>query len=524
MHIHILGICGTFMGGIAVLAKQAGHRITGCDANVYPPMSTQLEAQGIELIEGFDPSQTELNADIYVIGNVVSRGNPLMEEILNQGLPYISGPQWLSENVLQGKWVLAVAGTHGKTTTSSMLAWILEYAGLAPGFLIGGVPENFGVSARLPQVPPAQTIKQESPSPAGGRGVGERGDATIEIAPHPSPLPLAGEGTKNMARTQIVGVDLRNSSPFFVIEADEYDTAFFDKRSKFVHYRPRTAILNNLEFDHADIFDDLPAIEKQFHHLVRTVPAQGLVVVNGREDSLKRVLDKGCWSTVEKFGGESFGATDGWTIENLDANGSFDVHFKNERQARLSWSLMGEHNRMNALACISAARHVGVAPCIAIEALGEFKNVKRRMEVRGVVNSITVYDDFAHHPTAIETTLAGLKDALRANIHADSSGARDNPRILAVLEPRSNTMKLGVMKDALPASLKDADLVFCYGANLGWDATEALKPIANKAKTFDDLPALVQAITQAAKPHDHILVMSNGGFGGVHQKILDALK
>jgi UDP-N-acetylmuramate: L-alanyl-gamma-D-glutamyl-meso-diaminopimelate ligase len=511
MHIHILGICGTFMGGIAVLAKQAGHRVTGCDANVYPPMSTQLEAQGIELIEGFDPSQIKLNPDIYVIGNVVSRGNPLMEEILNLGLPYISGPQWLSENVLQGKWVLAVAGTHGKTTTASMLAWILEYAGLAPGFLIGGVPENFGVSARLPQVPPMQTNKQISPSPAGGRGVGERGNAfQTSAAPHPSPLPLTGEGTKSVARSQAAGVDSQNSSPFFVIEADEYDTAFFDKRSKFVHYRPRTAILNNLEFDHADIFDDLAAIEKQFHHLVRTVPAQGLVVVNGREDSLKRVIDKGCWSNCEQFG-----TTESWSIDNLDAQGRFDVLFKGERQGNLSWDLMGEHNRMNALACISAARHVGVAPCIAIEALSEFKNVKRRMEVRGVVNNITVYDDFAHHPTAIETTLAGLK----ANIHAASSGAR----IIAVLEPRSNTMKLGVMKDALPASLKDADLVFCYGANLGWDATEALKPIANKAKTFDDLAALVQAITQAAKPHDHILVMSNGGFGGVHQKILDSL-
>ncbi len=465
MHIHILGICGTFMGGIAVLAKQAGHRVTGCDANVYPPMSTQLEAQGIELIEGFSPEQTKLSPDIYVIGNVVSRGNPLMEEILNQGLPYISGPQWLAENVLQGKWVLAVAGTHGKTTTASMLAWILEYAGLAPGFLIGGVPENFGVSARLPQTP-----KQ----------------------------------------------DAKSVSPFFVIEADEYDTAFFDKRSKFVHYRPRTAILNNLEFDHADIFDDLAAIEKQFHHLVRTVPQQGLVVTN-KQESLARVIAKGCWTPVEYFGdaGE-------WTIANVDAQGRFDVYYRNEktglgeRQGNLSWNLMGEHNRMNAIACIAAARHVGVAPCIAIEALGEFKNVKRRMETKGIVNHITVYDDFAHHPTAIETTLAGL----RAKLDAARSGAR----IIAVLEPRSNTMKLGVMKDALPASLKDADLVFCYGANLGWDAAEALKPIANKAKTFDDLSALVQAITQAAKPNDHILVMSNGGFGGVHQKILDALK
>jgi UDP-N-acetylmuramate: L-alanyl-gamma-D-glutamyl-meso-diaminopimelate ligase len=467
MHIHILGICGTFMGGIAVLAKQAGHRVTGCDANVYPPMSTQLEAQGIELIEGFAPEQTKLNPDIYVIGNVVSRGNPLMEEILNCGLPYISGPQWLAENVLQGKWVLAVAGTHGKTTTASMLAWILEYAGLAPGFLIGGVPENFGVSARLPQQPALAKSKQ----------------------------------------------DAKSTSPFFVIEADEYDTAFFDKRSKFVHYRPRTAILNNLEFDHADIFDDLAAIEKQFHHLIRTVPQQGLVVSNNQQ-SLDRVLEKGCWSAVEKFG-----IANSWESKNLDAQGRFDVFFKGERQGNLSWDLMGEHNRMNALACIAAARHVGVAPCIAIEALGEFKNVKRRMEVRGVVNNITVYDDFAHHPTAIETTLAGLRSKLEANTGAASSHAR----IIAVLEPRSNTMKLGVMKDALPASLKDADLVFCYGANLGWDAADALKSIANKAKTFDDLTMLVNEICQTAKSGDHILVMSNGGFGGVHQKILDAL-
>ena len=517
MHIHILGICGTFMGGIAVLAKQSGHRVTGCDANVYPPMSTQLVAQGIELIEGFDPAQAKLNPDIYVIGNVVSRGNPLMEEILNLGLPYISGPQWLSENVLQGKWVLAVAGTHGKTTTSSMLAWILEYAGLAPGFLIGGVPENFGVSARLPQVPPAQTIKYLSPSPASGRGVGERGSVASPsiVAPLPNPLPLTGEGTKNLARSPIVGIDVQNCSPFFVIEADEYDTAFFDKRSKFVHYRPRTAILNNLEFDHADIFDDLAAIEKQFHHLIRTVPQNGLVVSNGKEDSLKRVIDKGCWSSVELFGTDA-----DWQAKNANGDGSFDVYFKGERQAHLSWEMLGEHNRMNALAAIAAARHVGVAPCIAIEGLSEFKNVKRRMETKGVVNNITVYDDFAHHPTAIETTLAGLRAKLEANTGAASSHAR----ILAVLEPRSNTMKLGVMKAALPASLKDADLVFCYGANLGWDVAEVLNPIKNKAQTFESLENLVTAIAKSAKSGDHILVMSNGGFGGVHQKILDALK
>jgi len=456
MHIHILGICGTFMGGIAVLAKAAGYKVTGCDANVYPPMSTQLEAQGVELIEGFDPSQTALNPDIYVIGNVVSRGNPLMEAILNQGLPYISGPQWLAENVLQGKWVLAVAGTHGKTTTSSMLAWILDYAGLAPGFLIGGVPENFSASARLPQTP----------------------------------------------------VQDKNSvSPFFVIEADEYDTAFFDKRSKFVHYRPRTAVLNNLEFDHADIFEDLNAIEKQFHHLVRTVPQQGLVVVNGKEASLQRVLDKGCWTPVEKFGTD-----DDWHAVNAQGNGSFDVVYKGQMQGHVAWGLLGEHNRMNALASIAAARHAGVAVEVSIAALTAFKNVKRRMEVRGESRGVVVYDDFAHHPTAIETTIAGL----RAKVGA--------ARILAVLEPRSNTMKLGVMKNALPASLAQADLVFCYQANLGWDAGAALASIANKTQVHDDLTQLILAIKQVATAGDHVLVMSNGGFGGIHQKLLDALK
>ena len=457
MHIHILGICGTFMGGIAVLAKAEGHKVTGCDANVYPPMSTQLQAQGIELIEGFDPAQTSLNPDIYVIGNVVSRGNPLMEEILNRGLPYISGPQWLAENVLQGRWVLAVAGTHGKTTTSSMLAWVLEYAGLAPGFLIGGVPQNFGISARLPGTP-----KQ----------------------------------------------DANSQSPFFVIEADEYDTAFFDKRSKFVHYRPRTAVLNNLEFDHADIFNDLAAIETQFHHLVRTVPQSGLVVANGSETSLQRVIDKGCWTPVEKFGGQD----DNWQTHNETDEGSFDVVLNGKAMGRLTWKLFGQHNRMNALASMAAARHAGVTVEVAIEALSQFDNVKRRMELRGEVNGITVYDDFAHHPTAITTTVAGLR------------GKVGNARILAVLEPRSNTMKLGVMKNALPESLKDADLVFCYGANLGWDAAEALKPIEAKATAYDDLNQMVVAIKNAAKAGDHILVMSNGGFGGIHQKLLDALK
>ena len=440
-HIHILGICGTFMGGIAVIAKQAGYRVTGCDANVYPPMSTQLEAQGIELIEGFGVEQLELKPDVFVIGNVVSRGNPLMEEILNRNLPYASGPQWLSDTLLRDKWVLGVAGTHGKTTTTSMLAWILEHAGLNPGFLIGGVPQNFGISARI------------------------------------------------------------TDAPFFVIEADEYDTAFFDKRSKFVHYHPRTAILNNLEFDHADIFPDLSAIETQFHHLVRTVPGNGLVVSNGREESLARVIKRGCWTPVEKFGSD-----DGW---NIDANEQVSLNGK--VQGKLQWDLMGEHNRMNALAALAAARHAGVPVAQGLAALAAFKNVKRRMEVRGTVNGITVYDDFAHHPTAIDTTVAGLRRKV------------GSARILAVLEPRSNTMKLGVMKDALPASLKDADLTFCYAGNLGWDANGALAPLGDRAIVKEDLNELVESIVSTAKAGDHILVMSNGGFGGIHEKLLKRL-
>ncbi|AIO32836.1 UDP-N-acetylmuramate:L-alanyl-gamma-D-glutamyl-meso-diaminopimelate ligase [Burkholderia pseudomultivorans] len=457
MHIHILGICGTFMGGLAVLAREAGHTVTGCDAGVYPPMSTQLEAQGITLIEGYGAEQLDLKPDLFVIGNVVTRGNPLMEAILDGGLPYVSGPQWLGEHVLAGKWVLAVAGTHGKTTTSSMLAWLLEDAGLNPGFLIGGVPLNFGVSARL------------------------------------------------------------TDSSFFVIEADEYDTAFFDKRSKFVHYRPRTAVLNNLEFDHADIFPDLAAIETQFHHLVRTVPGIGRIVTNGRADALDRVLARGCWSEVERFGVDG-----GWQAlpaeDGVPVDERFAVYSLGQRVGEVAWQVQGEHNRMNALAAIAAARHVGVPPAQAAASLASFRNVKRRMEVRGSVNGVTVYDDFAHHPTAIETTIAGL----RARI------GRQNTRILAVLEPRSNTMKLGVMKSQLPASLADADLVFGYGAPsgrdaLGWNLGEALAPLGDKAQAFGDLHLLVKAVVEAARPGDQVLVMSNGGFGGVHQKLLDAL-
>lgn len=448
MHIHILGICGTFMGGLAALAREAGHQVTGCDAGVYPPMSDQLRALGIELIEGWDASQLELEPDLFVIGNVVSRGNPLMEAILDAGRPYTSGPQWLSENVLQGRHVLAVAGTHGKTTTTSMLAWVLEASGLKPGFLVGGVPQNFGVSARL------------------------------------------GEGGP------------------FVIEADEYDTAFFDKRSKFVHYRPRTAILNNLEFDHADIFADLAAIETQFHHLVRTVPASGRLVVNAREESLQRVIDRGCWSEVVRFGARKE------VPAALRARGephAFDVLRGSLKIARVDWPLLGEHNQLNALATIAAAEHVGVSPEVAGQALGGFHSVRRRMELRGEAGGVKVYDDFAHHPTAIHTTVDGLRRKVGPE------------RILAVFEPRSNTMKLGTMKAQLPWSLEEADLSFCHQGGLGWDAREALAPMGDKAVVAPDIDTLVAAVVKAAMPGDHVLCMSNGGFDGVHDKLLAAL-
>lgn len=433
------------MGGIAAIAREAGHKVSGCDAGVYPPMSTQLASQGIELTVGFSPEQIRLKPDLFVIGNVVTRGNPLMEEILNRNLPYVSGPQWLSENVLRDKWVLAVAGTHGKTTTSSMVAWILEYAGMEPGFLIGGIPRNFGLSARL-----------------GG-------------------------------------------SAFFVIEADEYDTAFFDKRSKFVHFRPKTAILNNLEFDHADIFSDLAVIEQQFHYFIRVIPGNGLVISNGKEESLERVLAKGCWTPVERIG-----IANGWQA-NSSADGGVAICFMGESQGILHWDLLGEHNRMNALAALAAARHAGVPVNIAIAALMQFKNVKRRMEICGVINGITVYDDFAHHPTAIRTTLDGLRDKV--------NGAR----IIAVLEPRSNTMKMGTWKDSLANSLAGADMVFCYTANLGWNVKVALVSMGERAVTHDSLEKLIAAIAAAAHPGDHILIMSNGGFGGINEKLLKAI-
>ncbi|MFM1989049.1 MAG: UDP-N-acetylmuramate:L-alanyl-gamma-D-glutamyl-meso-diaminopimelate ligase [Pseudomonadota bacterium] len=451
MHLHILGICGTFMGGLAAIAREAGHRVTGCDANVYPPMSDQLRALGIDLIEGFDASQLDLAPDVWVVGNVVSRGNPLMEAILDARQPYTSGPQWLSDHVLAGRRVLAVAGTHGKTTTASLLAWILEACGRAPGFLIGGVPVDFPFSARL----------------------------STPDAP-------------------------------FVIEADEYDTAFFDKRSKFVHYRPTTAILNNLEFDHADIFPDLAAIETQFHHLVRTVPRSGRLVTNGAQASLARVLARGCWSERVEFDTDA-----GWheaeVVEGPEAT-EFDVMRGEERIGRCRLPLAGRHNRSNAIAAIAAAEHAGAAPADAIAALARFGGVKRRLEVRGAAAGVTVIDDFAHHPSAIETTIAGLRARLAPG-----------ERILAVVEPRSNTMKLGAMKALLPGSLDGAERTYCFAGGLGWDAAAALAPLGDRAAVFADLDALVSAVAGDARPGDRVLVMSNGGFGGVHGRLLAAL-
>ena len=446
-HLHILGICGTFMGGIAAIAKAAGYRVTGCDANVYPPMSDQLRSLGIELTQGFGAEQLGIGPDVWVIGNVVTRGNPLMEAILDAGERYISGPQWLAEEVLAGKHVMSIAGTHGKTTASAMLAWVLERAGRSPGFLIGGVPMDFPVSAR------------------------------------------------------------HTDSPFFVIEADEYDTAFFDKRSKFVHYRPRTAVLNNLEFDHADIFDDLAAIERQFHHLVRTVPRSGRLIVNGADAALKRVLTQGVWTPVEWFA-----APGAWEAGPPDGTGAFEVAWQGKALGRVRWEQLGEHNRLNALAVIAAARHAGVEPAAAIAALADFSGVRRRMQVRGRAAGMTVYDDFAHHPTAIRTTVEGLRQRVGKQ-----------GRILAVLEPRSNTMKRGVMKDELPRSLQDADRVYVYSAGLDWDAARVLAPLAERARCEASLDALIAAIAAEARTGDHILVMSNGGFGGIHEKLLARL-
>ncbi len=448
MHIHILGICGTFMGGAAILARQLGHKVTGSDANVYPPMSTLLESQGIEIIQGYDSSQLASKPDLVVIGNAMSRGNECVEYVLNHNLKYISGPQWLQEFLLHDRWVLAVSGTHGKTTTASMLTWILEECGYQPGFLVGGVLGNFGLSARL------------------------------------------GE------------------SMFFVVEADEYDSAFFDKRSKFVHYHPRTLVMNNLEFDHADIFDDLEAIKRQFHHLVRTVPSNGRIFAPKQDKAIDDVLQRGCWSETE-FSGE-----DGqWQANKQKIDGSdFDVIFQNELVGRVQWDLVGEHNVNNALMAIAAARHVGVTPDLACEALAKFINTKRRLELKGEVAGVTVYDDFAHHPTAIELTLQGLRDKV------------GNQRILAVLEPRSSTMKLGVHKDTLAASLSAADNVYLFQPdNITWSVEDIATQCAQPAHVGKDMDAFVAQIIADAQPGDQILIMSNGGFGGIHQKLLDGL-
>jgi UDP-N-acetylmuramate: L-alanyl-gamma-D-glutamyl-meso-diaminopimelate ligase len=443
MHLHILGICGTFMGGIAAIAKAMGHKVTGSDANVYPPMSTQLEELGIELTVGYDPAQFEPQPDMVVIGNALSRGNQAVEYVLNRNLPYTSGPQWLLENVLKDRWVIAVAGTHGKTSTSSMLAWILEYAELNPGFLIGGVPQNFGVSARLGEM------------------------------------------------------------PFFVIEADEYDSAFFDKRSKFVHYRPRTLVLNNLEFDHADIFADLADIQKQFHHLMRMLPGNGLALAPKHDENLTKVLDMGCWTPVQFIGGD-------WQTADCAADGGeFDVVLKGKILGRVVWDLLGQHNVSNAMMAIAAARHAGVPVNIAIQALGTFINVKRRMEIIAVVNDITLYDDFAHHPTAIATTLEGL----RAKV--------GEARILAVLEPRSNTMKMGIHKDTLATSWSQADQVFIYEpSNLPWSMDELLAKSDVTASLYKDMEVLVKSIVSCARPGDHIVIMSNGSFAGIHETLI----
>ncbi|MFA7553740.1 MAG: UDP-N-acetylmuramate:L-alanyl-gamma-D-glutamyl-meso-diaminopimelate ligase [Spongiibacteraceae bacterium] len=452
MHIHILGICGTFMGGLAILARQLGHTVTGSDANVYPPMSTQLEQQGIVLTEGFDPAQLEPAPDLVVVGNAMSRGNPAVEAMLDRGLRYTSGPQWLSDHLLQDRWVLAAAGTHGKTTTSSMLAWILEYAGMSPGYLIGGVPGNFGVSARL-------------------------GD-----------------------------------SPFFVIEADEYDSAFFDKRSKFVHYRPRTAILNNLEFDHADIFDDIKAIQRQFHHLVRIIPGNGRIIVPAEDEYLAQVLAQGLWSELEQL---SLNNTDQeWCVRLSHADGSeFEVLLKGVDVGRVCWPLTGDHNVCNALAAIAAARHVGVTPTIAAEALCQFEGVKRRMETLAQIGGVTVYDDFAHHPTAIATTLAGL----RAKVVQQ--------RIIAVIEPRSNTMRLGTHLAKLAESTALADQVIWYQPEgLDWSLEQVVSASVAKASVEASVSAIVARLVATAQAGDHIVIMSNGGFGGIHQQLLAALE
>ncbi len=451
MHIHILGICGTFMGSLAQLAKASGHRVTGSDAGVYPPMSTQLERAGIELIEGYDPAQLDPAPDLVVIGNALSRGNPAVEYVLQKGIRYISGPQWLGDQFLNDRWVLAVSGTHGKTTTTSMLAWVLEYAGLKPGFLIGGVPKNFGVSAR-----PGDSI-------------------------------------------------------FFVVEADEYDSAFFDKRSKFVHYRPRTLVMNNLEFDHADIFSDLAAIQTQFHHLVRTVPGNGLIIAPAADQNLQQVLAMGCWSEVQYTGEDG-----SWQARLLKEDGSrFEVLLEGKKVGEVNWTQTGLHNVNNALVTIVASRHAGVDPELAAQALSRFEGVKRRMECLATIAGVKIYDDFAHHPTAIATTLSGLRKSVGGE------------KIVAVIEPRSNTMKLGIHKLELAAATADADCALWYQPDtIDWSLQDVVSGGPVPAAVEDDLDSLLtKTLSQidSSRP-THIVIMSNGGFGGFHQKLVAELE
>jgi len=450
MHIHILGICGTFMAGLASLAKSKGFKVTGCDQNVYPPMSTQLEEEGIKIIEGFDSSQTKLKPDIYIIGNVVKRGTPLMESILNNNLSFMSGPQWLYENILHEKWVIAVAGTHGKTSTTAMVAWILEFCGLNPSYLIGGIPKNLKTSSRL--------------------------------------------------------INDKNSN-FFIIEADEYDTAFFDKRSKFVHYYPRTLIMNNLEFDHADIFENLNHIKKHFHHLIRIVPEKGKIISNAQSNALNEVIKLGVWSDLEYFND-----IDGWSYQWQDESSSLNIFYQNKKEGTLTWECIGDHNASNALAAIAAAHHIGIPAAKSIKALATFKGVKRRLEKIGEFkDNIKIYDDFAHHPSAIKSTLDGMRQVLKEG------------RIIVVFEPRSNTMKLGEMKKELQDSLSSADIVYCYASNLDWDPNELFKN-NQKIKVSDSTQWILSSIIKEKKPNDQIVFMSNGSFSGIQKKCLDLFK
>jgi UDP-N-acetylmuramate: L-alanyl-gamma-D-glutamyl-meso-diaminopimelate ligase len=455
MRIHIAGICGTFMGGLAILARQLGYEVSGSDTNIYPPMSDQLAALNIALFDGYDPANIRQIPDLVVIGNALSRGNPLVEDVLNRGLPYTSGPAFLAERILQHRWVLAVAGTHGKTTTTAMLTWILEYAGFAPGFLVGGIPQNFNVSARL------------------------------------------GE------------------APFFVVEADEYDSAFFDKRSKFIHYRPRTLVLNNLEFDHADIFPNLDAIKRQFHHLVRTVPGNGQIILPIGDTALRDVISQGCWTPLVHFSDDP-AVRDGnlWNCRNGSPSGEeFDIYHGNQPVGCVKWSFIGQHNIHNALAAVAAAQHAGVPPQHAVQALSEFQGVRRRMEKRATIDGVTIYDDFAHHPTAIATTLAGLRRKV------------GSARIIAIMEPRSNTMRLGVHKESLAPSLAQADeAIFFQPSDLKWQVRDFIHGMGTKGRVFENIDDIVQHVKSVVHSGDHIIVMSNGDFGGLHNKLIEILR